>query len=100
MSQEGQVEPSGPRPIADDPATQETAARQAAGLGQQHSDAGIAPFGDAHQMYWDEGSARLLSALAVSSQRQKTMHHGASTWSTPTVMPLETPEARHIEVDS
>jgi hypothetical protein len=40
---------------------------QAQRLGQQHRAAGIAPFGDAGYVFWDEGSARLLGALGVTS---------------------------------
>jgi hypothetical protein len=40
---------------------------QAQRLGQQHRAAGIAPSGDATYVFWDEGSARLLGALGVTS---------------------------------
>ncbi len=36
-------------------------------LGRQHHSAAIAPFGDVDHVYWDEGSARLLGALGVTS---------------------------------
>ena len=36
-------------------------------LGRQHHSAAIAPFGDVDHVYRDEGSARLLGALGVTS---------------------------------
>jgi hypothetical protein len=60
-----------PEPITGDPATNGMIGdaeliEQAQRLGQQHR-AGIAPFGDADYVFWDEGSARLLDALGVTS---------------------------------
>jgi hypothetical protein len=45
----------------------ETLADRAIQLGLQHRAAGTTPFGDAHYVYWDQGSGRLLSALGVTS---------------------------------
>ena len=61
-----------PEPITGDPATNGVTGRadlieQAQRLGQQHRAAGMAPFGDAGYVFWDEGSARLLGALGVTS---------------------------------
>ena len=61
-----------PEPIKGDPATNGVTGHadlieQAQRLGQQHRAAGIAPFGDADYVFWDEGSARLLGALGVTS---------------------------------
>jgi len=61
-----------PEPIKGDPATDRVTGHadlieQAQRLGQQHRAAGIAPFGDAGYVFWDEGSARLLGALGVTS---------------------------------
>jgi hypothetical protein len=44
-----------------------TLAEQAQQLGQQHRHNEITPFGDAGYAYWDEGSARLLNTLGVTS---------------------------------
>ena len=58
MSQEDQVEPSGPRPIADDPTTHGRHLPSGLlGLGSSPVTSALPPFGDAHQAYWDEGSA-------------------------------------------
>lgn len=65
--QEGEAELSAAQPIADDATTGEALAGQAAELGRQHRAADITPFGDAHYVSWDEGSARLLTALGVTS---------------------------------
>ena len=54
-------------PVPDDLAVPTALAEQAHRLGQQHRDTGITPFGDAHHVCWDEGSARVLSALGVTS---------------------------------
>lgn len=49
------------------PAAEEGFAGQARWLGQQHRSAAATPFGDVEHVYWDEGSARLLSALGITS---------------------------------
>jgi hypothetical protein len=49
------------------PATEEGLAGRARWLGQQHRSAAASPFGDVEHIYWDEGSARLLSALGITS---------------------------------
>ena len=36
-------------------------------LGQQHRCGAASPFGDVGHVYWDDGSARLLSALGITS---------------------------------
>lgn len=61
-----------PEPFTADPAASDLIAdaelhAQAQRLGQQHRAAEIAPFGDARYVTWDEGSARLLDALGVTS---------------------------------
>jgi len=65
--QKGEAEPFTPEPATDDATVHETLADQAVQLGLQHRAAGTTPFGDAHHVYWDQGSARLLSALDVTS---------------------------------
>jgi hypothetical protein len=65
--QKGEAKPFAPGPAADDMTAHETLAGQATQLGLQHRAAGTTPFGDAHYVYWDQGSARLLSKLGVTS---------------------------------
>lgn len=65
--QKGEAELFAPGPATDDATAHETLAGQATQLGLQHHAAGTTPFGDAHHVYWDKGSARLLSALGVTS---------------------------------
>jgi hypothetical protein len=43
--------------------TRMTLAAKARQLGQEHAAAGITPFGDAAHVYWDGGSADLMTAL-------------------------------------
>ena len=62
----------GPEPFTAGPATDSLTGHadligQAQRLGRQHRAAGIAPFGAGHCVSWDEGSARLLDALGVTS---------------------------------
>ena len=64
---EGGPEPFTAESPAHDLHQQGTLAAQAHQLGQQHRHQGIAPFGDADSVYWDEGSARLLNTLGVTS---------------------------------
>jgi hypothetical protein len=49
------------------PAAEEGLEEQAHWLGQQHRSAAATPFGDVEHVYWDEGSARLLCALDITS---------------------------------
>jgi hypothetical protein len=65
--QKDNLEPSDGEPVTDNLAMQEELAGQARQLGQQHRAAGITPFGDAGYVRWDEGSARLLTALGETS---------------------------------
>ncbi len=65
--QEGESSPTAPGPAVGDLTAEEGPAGQARWLGRQHHSASIAPFGDVEHVYWDEGSARLLSALDVTS---------------------------------
>ena len=65
--QEGRPGPPAEGPAAEHPAPAEELAGQARQLGQQHRAAGITPFGDAQYVRWDEGSARLLTALGETS---------------------------------
>jgi hypothetical protein len=65
--QEGNLEPSAEGPVTDDLAMQAELAGQARQLGQQHCAAGITPFGDAGYVRWEEGSARLMTALGETS---------------------------------
>jgi hypothetical protein len=65
--QEGGAELFAARPIANDVTTDEALADRAIQLGLQHRAAGSTPLGDAYYVYWDEGSARLLTALGATS---------------------------------
>jgi hypothetical protein len=65
--QDGEPEPVTAGPAANDPTGDAELIQQAQRLGQQHRSAGITPFGDAGYVSWDEGSARLLDALGVTS---------------------------------
>ena len=65
--QEGNLEPFAEEAVTDNLTMQEKLAGQARQLGQQHRTAGITPFGDAGWVRWDEGSARLLTALGETS---------------------------------
>ena len=65
--QDGEPEPFTAGPAANDPTGDAAVIQQAQRLGQQHRAAGITPFGDAQQVAWDEGSARLLTALGETS---------------------------------
>ena len=65
--QDGQVEPIDAAPVTDDLTVQQELSERAGQLGQQHRAVAINPFGDAHQVFWDEGSARLLHVLGVTS---------------------------------
>jgi len=65
--QDGQLEPFAAAPVTDDLTVQKELSERAGQLGQQHRAAAITPFGDAHQVFWDEGSARLLHVLGVTS---------------------------------
>jgi len=65
--QDGQLEPFDAAPVTDDLTMQNELSGQAGQLGQQHRAAAITPFGDAHQVFWDEGSSRLLHVLGVTS---------------------------------
>ena len=85
--QKGEAEPFAPASATDDVTVPETLVGQATDLGLQHRAAGTTPFGDAHHVYWDEGSARLLSALGVTSPPpQMTTSAVGCVWSAPTVM--------------
>jgi hypothetical protein len=66
-AEDGQPEPVAAGPAADGLIGHADLIEQAQRLGQQHRAAGIAPFGDAGYVFWDEGSARLLGALGVTS---------------------------------
>ena len=65
--QEGNLEPSAGGPDTGNLAVHEELAGQARQLGQRHRTAQITPFGDAGYVRWDEGSARLLTALGETS---------------------------------
>jgi hypothetical protein len=65
--QEGELGLVAPGSVTDDLTAEERLAGQVRRLGQQHSFAAIAPFGDVEHVYWGEGSARLLDALGVTS---------------------------------
>ena len=65
--QEGELSLAAPGSATGDLITEEGLAGQARRLGLHHRSATIAPFGDAEHVYWDEGSARLLGALSVTS---------------------------------
>ena len=65
--QEGELGLAAPGLVTGDLTTEEGLAVQARSLGRQHRSAAIAPFGDVEHVYWDEGSARLLGALGVTS---------------------------------
>jgi hypothetical protein len=65
--QEGEREPFAAGPVADGLTVHEELAKEARHLGQQHRAAAITPFGDAHHVSWEEGSARLLTALGATS---------------------------------
>jgi hypothetical protein len=65
--QEGEPGLTEPGLAIGDLTTEEALAGQARRLGRQHRSAAIAPFGDMGHVYWDEGSARLLGALGVTS---------------------------------
>ena len=92
--QKGEAEPFTPEPATDDVTVPETLADQAVQLGLQHRAAGTTPFGDAHHVYWDEGSARLLSALGVTSPTTVTTSAVGCVWSAPTVMRWKHPKPR------
>lgn len=64
---EGERESFGTEPPARDLPLHGTLAGHAYELGHLHRRDGIAPFGDADYVYWDEGSARLLSTLGVTT---------------------------------
>ena len=64
---DGQLEPIDAAPVTDDLTVQKELSERAGQLGQQHRAAAITPFGDAHQVFWDEGSSRLLHVLGVTS---------------------------------
>jgi len=66
-AEDGQPEPVTAGPAADGLMGDAELIEQAQQLGQQHRAAGIAPFGDAGYVFGDEGSARLLGALGVTS---------------------------------
>lgn len=66
-AQKGEAESLNPGPATDDLTVHETLADRPAQLGLQHRAAGTTPFGDAHHVYWDQGSARLLNKLGVTS---------------------------------
>jgi hypothetical protein len=65
--QEGELDPFAARRATNHLTAQQELAEQARQLGQQHRTAAITPFGDADYVYWDEGSARLLNALGITS---------------------------------
>jgi hypothetical protein len=70
MGMAGQDREPGPftaGPAANGPIADAELIAQAQRLGQQHRAAGIAPFGDAGYVSWDEGSARLPGALGATS---------------------------------
>jgi hypothetical protein len=48
-------------------AAEEGLAAQARWLGQQHRSASATPFGDVEHVYWDKGSAQLLSVFGITS---------------------------------
>ena len=58
-------------------AAREGLAGHARWLGQQHCSAAASPFGDVEHIYWDEGCARLLSALGITSARQRVKRRAA-----------------------
>ena len=64
---DGQLEPIDAAPVTDDLTVQQELSERAGQLGQQHRAAAITPFGDACQVFWDDGSARLLHVLGVTS---------------------------------
>ena len=65
--QDGRLEPFDAAPVTDDLTVQKELSERAGQLGQRHRAAAITPFGDACQVFWDEGSARLLHVLGVTS---------------------------------
>jgi hypothetical protein len=65
--QDREPEPFTAGPAANGPIADAELIAQAQRLGQQHRAAGIAPFGDAGYVFWDEGSARLPGALGATS---------------------------------
>jgi hypothetical protein len=71
-------------PAANGPIADAELIAQAQRLGQQHRAAGIAPFGDAGYVFWDEGSARLPGALGATSPPPVTTPPGGTGWQPPT----------------
>jgi len=61
---------------AGDFASEEGLAGQARRLGQQLRSAAVTPFGDVGHVHWNEGSARLLGALGVTSPTTAGNAHG------------------------
>ena len=82
--QDREPEPFTAGPAANDPTGDAAVIQQAQRLGQQHRAAGITPFGEAGYVSWDEGSARLLDALGVTSPLRATTPPGGSAWQPPT----------------
>jgi hypothetical protein len=68
--QEGELGLVAPGSVTDNLTAEERLAGQACRLGQQHSSAAIAPFGDVEHVYWDDGSAPARRA------RCHVPHHG------------------------
>jgi hypothetical protein len=73
---------------------------QAQRLGQQHRAAGITPFGDAHYVSWDEGSARLLDALGETSPTTGDSAPGRHRMTAAYCDALQAREASDIELGS
>ena len=65
--QDNEGERSAAGPVTNDLRVREELAGLARQLGERHRAASSAPFGDVHQVRWDEASARLMDALGVTS---------------------------------
>jgi hypothetical protein len=95
--QKGEAEPFDPGPPTDDVTVHETLLGQATQIGLQHRAAGASPFGDAHHVYWDQGSAWLLSALSVTSPTTSDNVGGRQHLVSAYCDALEAPETGDVE---
>ena len=95
--QKGQPDPCAAGPASSQLTVHRELAEQARQLGHEHRAAAIIPFGDAHEVYWDQGSARLLNALGVTSPTTDDNAPGRQTLVAAYCEALEASEAEDIE---
>ena len=67
--QEGQLDPCTAGPASGQLTVHEELAEQVRRLGHEHRAAAITPFGDLHEVYWDQG------APAARRARRHVPHH-------------------------